>query len=103
MTFDRWRALPSVSPPRTPGLLQARVAELVAYPRGKSAMVYYDGDADLSHAFQRLCAAVPPGADVHVRFAACRDPAAELARKLDEFTRRFGAPPAWNAPLPTDT
>ena len=101
MTFDRWRALPTVSPPRTAGLLQARVGELVDYPRGRSAMVYYDGDDDLSHAFARLCAVVPPGADVRVRFAACAAPAVELARKLDEFTRRFGAPPAWNAPTGT--
>jgi hypothetical protein len=78
-------------------LLQARVRELLPYPRGKSAMVYYDGDADLSQAFARLGAVVPPGADVLVRFGECKDPAAELARKLDEFTRRFGAPPAWNA------
>jgi len=59
-------------------------------------MVYYDGDADLSLAFARLGAIVPPGADVRVRFGECADPARELARKLDEFTRRFGAPPAWN-------
>lgn len=59
-------------------------------------MVYYDGDADLSLAFARLGAAVPPGADVLVRFGECKDPATELLRKLDEFTRRFGAPPEWN-------
>lgn len=76
--------------------MQARVDELVPYPTGKSAMVYYDGDADLSHAFARLQAATPPGAEVRVRFGECRDPPAELARKLDEFVRRFGAPPAWN-------
>ena len=69
----------------------------MTYPRGKSAMVYYDGDADLSLAFARLCAIVPPGADVRVRFGDCKEPATELGRKLDEFTRRFGAPPEWNA------
>ncbi len=97
MTFGPWRALPSASPPRKPGLLQARVPELVAYPRGKSAMVYYDGDADLSLAFARLGERVPPGAAVRVRFGECADPARELGRKLDEFTRRFGAAPAWNS------
>ena len=56
MTFGPWRALPATSPPRKPGLLQARVPELVVYPRGKSAMVYYDGDDDLALAFARLCA-----------------------------------------------
>lgn len=98
MTFGSWRALPSVSPPRKPGLLQARVPELVAYPSGKSAMVYYDGDEDLSHAFARLCERVPPGATVSVRFAECRAPAAELAKKLEDFQRRFGALPEWNRP-----
>ena len=96
MTFGPWRALPATSPPRKPGLLQARVPELVVYPRGKSAMVYYDGDDDLALAFARLCALVPPGADVRVRFAECRAPAAELARRLDDFAQRFGARPEWN-------
>jgi hypothetical protein len=98
MTFGSWRALTSVSPPRTPGLLQARTADLIEYPRGKSAMVYYDGDDDVAQAFARLCARVPPGADVRVRFADTRDPQAQLLRKLDEFRRRFGAAPAWNDP-----
>ena len=96
MTFGPWRALAATSPPRTPGLLQARVAELVVYPRGKSAMVYYDGDDDLALAFARLCAIVPPGADVRVRFADCRAPAAELTRRLDDFAARFGRRPEWN-------
>jgi len=102
MTFGAWKPLPSATPPRKPGLLQARVPELVTYPTGKSAMVYYDGDDDLSQAFARLCAIVPPGADVRVRFGDCKEPAAELARKLDEFTRRFGAAPEWNGPPPPD-
>jgi hypothetical protein len=97
MTFGRWQKLAAATMPRRRGVLQARVAEgLLDYPTGKSAMVYYDGDADLSRAFARLCAIVPPGADVRVRFGDCKEPAAELARKLDEFTRRFGAPPEWN-------
>jgi hypothetical protein len=98
VTFGSWRALAAASPPRRPGLLQARVAELVTYPRGKSAMVYYDGDDDLAHAFARLCARVPPGSDVRVRFGECAQPALELARTLDQFRHRFGAAPEWNAP-----
>ena len=98
MTFGRWQKLAAATMPRRRGLLQARVADgLVDYPTGRSAMVYYDGDEDLSQALARLGAAVPPGADVLVRFAECADPAGELTRKLDEFRRRFGAPPAWNA------
>jgi hypothetical protein len=97
MTFGRWQKLAAASLPRRPGLLQARLAgELIDYPRGKSAMVYYDGDADLAAALARLGAVVPPGADVLVRFGECADPAGELERKLDEFRRRFGRTPAWN-------
>ena|SRR6185436_8614654 len=99
MNFGRWQKLAAATVPRRRGVLQARVAgELIAYPRGKSAMVYYDADEDLSAALARLGAAVPPGADVLVRYGECDDPAAELARKLDEFTRRFGAPPVWSKP-----
>ena len=99
MTFGRWQKLAAATVPRRRGVLQARLAgELIVYPRGKSAMVYYDADADLSAALARLGAAVPPGADVLVRYAECDDPALELTRKLDEFTRRFGAPPTWSKP-----
>ncbi|HEY2748643.1 MAG TPA: hypothetical protein VGL86_28680 [Polyangia bacterium] len=99
MTFGRWQKLAAATMPRRRGVLQARVADgLVEYPTGKSAMVYYDADEDLSLALARLGAVVPPGADVLVRFGECADPAVELSRKRDEFVRRFGAPPAWNAP-----
>lgn len=97
MTFGRWQKLAATTVPRRRGVLQARVADgLVAYPTGKSAMVYYDADDDLSLALARLGAVVPPGADVLVRFGECSDPAAELGRLVDDFTRRFGAPPEWN-------
>jgi hypothetical protein len=82
-------------------VLQARFAtELHQYPKGKSAMVYYDGDDDLSLALARLVDVVPPGVDLLVRFAETRDPAAELARLGDGFRRRFGAPPLFNAAPP---
>lgn len=97
MTFGRWQKLAAATVPRRRGVLQARLAgELVDYPTGKSAMVYYDADDDLAAALARLGATVPPGADVLVRVGECADPAGELARKLDEFTRRFGARPEWN-------
>ncbi len=98
MRFGRWQKLPAATVPRRRGLLQARVTDgLIDYPTGKSAMVYYDADDDLSRALARLGAAVPPGADVLVRFGECADPAAELRRALDDFTQRFGSPPVWNA------
>jgi hypothetical protein len=99
VTFGRWQKLAAATVPRRRGVLQARLAdELITYPTGKSAMVYYDADEDLSLALTRLGAAIPPGADVLVRYAECPDPSAELHRKLDEVTRRFGAPPVWMTP-----
>lgn len=97
MTFGRWQKLAAATMPRRRGVLQARLASgLNDYPSGKSAMVYYDADEDLGRALDRLGSVIPPGADVLVRFAECDAPVAELQRKLDEFVRRFGAPPQWN-------
>src|SRR5437764_13131323 len=97
MTFGRWQKLAAATLPRRRGVLQARVAEgLHDYPTGKSAMVYYDADEDLSAALARLGAIIPPGADVLVRFAECENPIAELARIRADFIRRFGAAPLWN-------
>ena len=96
MTFGRWQKLAAATMPRRRGVLQARLAEgLVDYPTGKSAMVYYDADDDLSQALARLGARIPPGADILVRFAECADPAGELARLVADFTRRFGAAPSF--------
>jgi hypothetical protein len=98
VSFGRWQTLAAATMPRRRGVLQARLAnELLMYPSGKSAMVYYDADEDLARAFDRLGAAVPPGTAVLVRFGECADPAAELARLRAQFVRRFGAPPQWNA------
>jgi hypothetical protein len=96
MTFGRWQKLAAATMPRRRGVLQARLAdELHGYPTGKSAMVYYDADEDLSAALARLGAVIPPGANVLVRFGECADPAHELARLLSDFQRRFGARPLW--------
>jgi hypothetical protein len=97
MTFGRWQKLAAATLPRRRGVLQARVAVgLIDYPRGKSAMVYYDAGDDLTLALARLEAVLPPGAEVLVRFAECANAAGELARLVDDFTRRFGAPPTWS-------
>jgi hypothetical protein len=97
MTFGRWQKLAAATIPRRRGVLQARLAdELHAYPTGKSAMVYYDADDDLSRALDRLGAAVPPGANVLIRFAECERPSDELTRLRNDFIRRFGAAPLWS-------
>jgi hypothetical protein len=100
MTFGRWQPLAEAEA-HGAGVLQARLAQgLHQYPRGKSAMVYYDADEDLGRALGRL-RAIGAGRDqVWTRTAACADPTGELLRLVDRFTRQFGAPPAWN---PTGT
>src|SRR5690242_15923416 len=100
MTFGRWQPLAEAEA-HGGGVLQARLATgLHLYPRGKSAMVYYDADDDLSRALDRLRTEAAGRDEVWARTASCDDPSAELARLLDRFTRQFGAPPAWN---PTGT
>jgi hypothetical protein len=84
--------------PAAEGVWQLRLASgLLDYPRGKSAMVHYAHAADVRAA--ALGWAATHGADGIV----CRhliesdgatDPAALCAKLLDEFVRRFGAPPA---------
>lgn len=106
MPFGPWRPLDGLTPPSGPGLLQARLdqgaAGLLDYPRGRSAMVYYDGDDDdLVAAVGRLRARAA-GAEhrVYVRFAPPpqEPPSAAAARLREAFRHRFGAPPRWNAP-----
>jgi hypothetical protein len=88
--------------PSHPGLLQARGEALLPLPRGKSAMVLYDGTAageslqeylrgDGARSLRR---AAERGAQF-IRFGASAEPELELARLLANFEERFGAlPPA---------
>ncbi len=100
--FGRWQPLDDAVAPAGPGVLQARLDEgaagLIDYPRGRSAMVYYDAADALADALARLRARAPAAdrARVRVRFAEERDPAAALARLRDDFAARFGAPPRWS-------
>lgn len=105
MTFGPWHPIEAAAAaaPPLPGVLQARAAGIVDYPRGKSAMLLYDhgGTASLDAHVRgagadRLRAAQAQGATL-VRFGPSRDPAADHDRLLRTFTERFGAPPLVNA------
>ena len=106
MPFGPWLPLDGVTAPPGPGILQARLDQgakgLLDYPRGRSAMVYYDGDDDdLGVAVERLRARAGGGAPrVYVRFAAPErePPSAAAARLRETFRRRFGSLPRWNGP-----
>jgi hypothetical protein len=107
IVYGRWIALTEATVPDGPGLFQVRsdqgASGLVAYPAGRSAMVYYGADDDnLAAAVARFRAGVDPSqvARLFVRFAAPdprRTPLQSLAESLRKFTARFGAPPIWNA------
>ena len=83
--------------PAEEGVLQVRVATgLIDYPTGKSAMVHYAHAPDVRAA--AIAWASAHGADgIVCRHLIERDtaatPAALCARLLDDFARRFGAPP----------
>lgn len=106
VNFGTWHELFEAprAAPAAPGVLQARAERPLPYPTGKSAMVLYGasaGDEDLrgyvtgrgASALRRAGAA---GARF-VRFGVTPHPGAQLARLLDQFTARFGAPPLANA------
>ena len=102
MRFCPWYPLAEAGAhaPAAEGVLQVRIVEgLVDYPRGKSAMVHYE------HAHDVRAAALALAARHAGRALLCRhleleagqhgDAAAIHAKVLDEFIRRFGAPPGF--------
>ena len=91
MKFGRWIPLAEAVAPDGPGVLEARVESLIEYPRGKSAMVHYDGGDSLAAALDRLraIATIP----LWVRFATVEKPQDQLARLLRDFEDRFGEKP----------
>ncbi len=107
IVYGRWIALTEATVPEGPGLFQVRYDQgasgLIAYPAGRSTMVYYGADDDnLAAALARFRSAVDPSqiARLFVRFASPdprRTPLSSLAESLRDFAARFGAPPIWNA------
>lgn len=110
VNFGPWHELAEAATTAldAPGLLQARAAAVLAYPGGRSAMVFY-GASRASEtlrsyvsgrgvpALERAGAA---GAR-WVRFGAAAAPERELAQHLTRFTERFGAPPVANTAADT--
>jgi hypothetical protein len=105
VNFGAWLPVDEtpVAAPDLPGVLQARAATLLPYPRGKSAMVLYARcrpdetlrrylDGRGSGALDR---AVTAGAR-YVRFATSQMPDLEFDRLLRRFVDRFGGVPAAN-------
>lgn len=104
--FSAWHPLDDAgrTAPAAPGVLQARAEGVVAYPSGKSAMIFYDA-AGPSTLASHVAGPGRPGLDraracgaAYIRFAVT--PAgtaeAELGRLLETFRARFGAVPRAN-------
>ena len=84
-------------------MLQTRADDLLAYPQGQSAMVFYahcPSDGSLRGFISGIGApdmqrATAAGAK-WIRFAETSDPETDFERLLDHFVERFGAPPVAN-------
>lgn len=99
MKFGTWYPLAEAGDHAPPGegVLQLRIAQgLLAYPRGKSAMVWYEHAPDVRAAALALAAA-HAGRDLLCRHLIEIDPAIDLgafcAKLRADFVRRFGTPP----------
>ena len=83
--------------------LIARADDLIAYPQGRSAMVFYahcPSDGSLRDFIAGLGAADLRRASAAgarwIRFAETSEPEDDFERLLDHFVERFGAPPLAN-------
>jgi len=102
--FGDWTepAAAEVTAPAEPGVFQVRVkAGLLAYPRGKSAMLFYGAAQDLRAGIAAFRLQVVPRWEqpetaLWIRWKPARDPDAALRAYLDLFQGRFGALPARN-------
>lgn len=107
MRFGRWYPLAEAATcaPHAPGVFQVRIAGgLLDYPRGKSAMVSYQAADDVAAAAAALAAgpqAHRAGGELLCRHAEelsereRADPDAAVATLVEQFRRRFGAPPSF--------
>ncbi len=106
MKFGPWYPLDTAQKhaPAAPGVLQVRLASgLVDYPRGKSAMLWYEHALDVRAAALALAAA-HGRTDLVCRhlieFDAATDLGTFCAKLRTEFVRRFGLPPAFESAPP---
>lgn len=106
MRFGPWISVAerAASAPEVAGVLQVRGDGLLAYPRGRSAMLLYapSGPARTLRGFLGELPAADAAALERalalgarwIRFGASVTPEVDCARLLAQFTERFGAPPA---------
>jgi hypothetical protein len=112
VNFGAWHELTDASraAPDEPGVLQARAETVRAYPRGKSAMLFYDACDDAESLRGYVTGRGVPGLESaatagarFVRFGVTRHPQLELARLLGQFLARFGAAPLANGDVDVES
>src|SRR5687767_5991644 len=106
MRFGAWLPIDSAvdAAPEGPCVLQTRADDLLAYPHGQRAMVFYahcPSDGSMRGFISGIGAidlrkATEAGAK-WIRFAETSEPETDFERLLDHFVERFGAPPVANA------
>lgn len=108
MQFGRWYPLAEARDhaPAAEGVLQLRLAHgLIDYPRGKSAMVWYEHAPDVCAAALALAAA-HAHEDLVCRHLIEIDEATDLgemcAKLRAEFVHRFGTPPQYESAAPAE-
>jgi hypothetical protein len=106
MRFGEWLPIGGAaeSAPEGAGVLQTRSDALVAYPQGRSAMIYY-AHCPSGSSLRGFVTGIGAG-DLQkatdagarwIRFAETSQPETDFERLLDHFVERFGAPPVANA------
>jgi hypothetical protein len=103
--FGVWHPIETAAAmaPDEPGVLQTRSDDLLAYPRGRSAMVLYGHSASEGslRTFVNGAGAVDLGRAAGagarwIRFAETSEPEEDFERLLDHFVERFGSAPVAN-------
>jgi hypothetical protein len=93
--FSRWQPGERIDDaPEAAGVFQIKVQQLLAYPSGKSAMIYYGSGDNLRAALTRIAPSLARFGAIVWRVFETPHHAAELARHLKQFSDRFGALPA---------
>ncbi len=103
MRFSDWTAIDELRDvPEKPGLFQIKAGgELLAYPTGKSAMVYYGYAEQLAHGLDTFKSDMLPvleldDKELMVRWMAAEDKEERFKRYLDTFLSNFGSLPVGN-------
>lgn len=97
--FSAWSSFETTPAEGAPGVVQLKCeGELLQYPQGRSAMLYYGAGADLAALTRQAAERARAWPAEQLRWRTLKLPLADaeatLADLLTRFIARFGAPPA---------